>query len=181
MSLRSVCTSVLAIAISLLTGCVTTMPLSKSISQMGNSGLMYGYVVNVKEDSAAAAKEDCDSISSRKHRDMAQMSDEAFRFNMSLCSNLNGYDAVTINLFGQYGNFVKTGVLVPKAEKVQEGDIVRIYQNLSEARMHEWKGIAARASEKQAKNCDWVGSKVLNLGGVECEGWSYKSLPAFKS
>ena len=40
--------------------------------------------------------------------------------------------------------------------------------------------VAAKANERDAKKCDWVGSKILNFGGVECEGWSYKNMPVFQ-
>lgn len=97
-----------------------------------------------------------------------------------VCLSPGSWRIATANIYGEFGQFVKIGLLVPVSAEVAVDDIVVSSVDYSVGSMHRFKRIAAKSKDRKDGRCDWVGSKVLNTGGVECEGWSFKSLPAFR-
>jgi hypothetical protein len=170
-----------------LVGCGhTPMQLNTVAKQWGDAETMVGYVANIREvtDKSTQMEELCEDLRTTPFEKAKNYSRESYDFNLSMCRDLYKYKFVWMHLYGQYGNFVGSWVLVPKSDIVDVDDIAKIsVKEYYSRRMATWIGVVVKAEDKVAKGCDWVGSKILNLGGVVCpsEGWDYRNLPAFKN
>ena len=160
----------------LLSGCALTPYTKEEFDQkIGSKGIYYAYVINTKtlDDELKAGwctAEKMQNVSAESLLWVKQV----------VCPSPAEWRGVVANFYGVDGVFVKTYLVVPVSANVESGDIVRFTRDSSRGMADRFDRIAAKDSEKGTKNCDWVGSKILNLGGVECEGWSYKNMPVFR-
>ena len=168
-----------------LTACGTTpLKLDKAVKEMGERPTMIGYVANIRDtkEKSTQMEELCADWLSTPFEKGNSISRESYAYNQAKCRNLTQYNFVWMHLYGQYGNFVGAWVLVPKTDAVKVDDIAKIDTDNLTRQWNVWRGVVVKAEDKAAKGCDWVGNKILNLGGVVCpsEGWDYRNLPAFK-
>lgn len=161
-------------------GCASPIEAGVAVSDLGDNGLLYAVVNDVKPAKDSGWPEACEFMSKAGRSYYKYMTEEAFAYNQELCKNLSNLNSVGTNVYGKWGRFVKMAVLTPASEPVGVGDVVRFYHSSSTQRWNEYRGTAAKANEKTAKNCDWRGSETWNVGGVVCENFSYTDLPGFK-
>ncbi len=166
---------------STLAGCSTALTVDQEKADLGKLEIYYSYVVGVFPAKEAGLDLVCSQHPSAKEKfPDASPSDLEYARN-SACKDLSAWSVAMTNFYGKYGKFAKKSILIPASAGVEVDDIVKFHLNLDQGVAPRFISIAAKSAEKSTKNCDWVGSKILNIGGVECEGWSYKNLPVFKS
>lgn len=93
------------------------------------------------------------------------------------CSDIANYDAISVAINRDWKAVRLAYMLVPKSAHVEAEDIIVFHSTKTGKDANRFIRIAAKAADKPRLNCDWVGSKILTDGGVECEGWSYKNDP----
>ena len=158
----------------LLSGCFTPMSLARVNKEQGNKGEYYSYTIatgNLPEKIGCKAS---DSIRA------TLTTEDQLWLDKLVCPDPSQWVVVYTNFYGLNGQFVKANIPTPKAANVQPGDIIKFSRDTTIRSGFQFLYIAAKANERDAKKCDWVGSKILNYGGVECEGWSYKNMPVFQ-
>lgn len=163
----------------LLTGCFTPMSVARMNKEQGEKGEYYAFAIATK-DMTEEVQEKLSPCFDLKQYDSLFTASDNLWFEKEVCPNASRWVVVSGNFYGLNGTFIKMSVLAPKSANVESGDIIKFSRDTSVRMANQFLYIAAKASERDAKKCDWVGSKILNFGGVECEGWSYKSMPVFK-
>lgn len=75
-----------------------------------------------------------------------------------------------------YGSVVFLKTLIPRNYQVDTGDIVKIHVPAHENDLPVVSSVGAKRWER-GSTCDWVDGTPSSLrGGVNCKGWSYKSI-----
>lgn len=169
----------------LLGGCASTATKNK-IATIDSSDLVYGKVVRMFEADTSKNRSLCEN-----------WKDDPGSVNV--CSNLKDYEVANAAVFN-HGRFFTSGVLVPKSLKVKEGNFIAFSPKKKGA---SFNYVAAR---EENEKCKWIGPSTDMLNGrtgmaagfvagllivpaiavsandelleagVECEGWSYKSI-----
>ena len=163
----------------LLSGCFTPLSIAQSNKNLGEKGEYYAFAINTEDLSKTADAKDSPCVNIKLFESTTTEADRLW-LQKELCSNPAQWVLVHANFYGLNGRFVKTALWAPKAANIEGGDIVKFSRDTTIRYGSQFLYVAAKANERDAKKCDWVGSKILNYGGVECEGWSYKNMPVFQ-
>ncbi len=157
-------TTILLFATLFVSGCVSLPPISKEASdQLKSVGIGYGVVVGMSPTDIPEVRKMCSD----------GRAVESFRI---YCTNLEDYEVVTVNVAATSAkSFFKNILVIPKAARVSEGDIIKF-------RFEDKGGFLEIASHGERQDCKWTGSARWTMGypgmqgGIECDGWSYKSI-----
>lgn len=149
----------------LVTGCVSLSPTAspESVEQLKRAGEAYAVVRGTELADSADAREACVKGTLRP----------TFQH---YCSDLSNYVVATSTVAATSGkSSLKVLLMIPKIADVKKNDIVKFRFGTE----LEFIGIASRG---EREHCKWVGSSELAIGfpfqegGIECDGWSYKTL-----
>lgn len=149
--------------VSMLTACVSIVPApSDALDELKKVGVGYGIVVG---------KVPADDEDTRR---VCHDGTEVAGFT-KYCGRLSEYEVLTVNVAATSSkSFLKVLLVVPITSQVRNGDIVKFqFGELP---------VLAIASRGETPSCKWSGSSPLSMGfpgqvgGIECDSWSYKSL-----
>lgn len=173
-----------SIIVMMLTGCAFNEK-QRALSAIDTADLVYGKVIKIGEGDTEAIRTICAPL--KPESDSAKV-----------CANLQGYKLAKSAVFNS-GRLFTFGVMVPKAEALKEGDLIEFSPSRRLAGFQ-------RVMPRVAGECEWIGasteliigpfnyskafvSEALMVpqaivmaddnafeGGVECNGWSYKTL-----
>lgn len=147
-----------------LSGCISTPSVSREAEeQLRIVGTGYGVVVGVR----SAFDKDFEKLCNdgKGHKDF-----------LDQCPNLKKLNAVTANVAATSGkSFLKVFLLISNEQDVRVKDIVQF-------KFSDLNGFIRVASRGERADCKWNGNSPLTMGfpgmagGIECDGWSYKSI-----
>ncbi len=170
-----------------LSGCASTAT-KNAVVNVTSSTSVYGLVTSVDTSGYDGFRKECKTI----WKDVIE--------SQSFCARLEEYDIARLHIM-HVGRTIQAGALVPKAEKVRKGNIVEVNPTHGAG---SFKRIAAREESEACRWVG--GPKPENLngrtgialsflagmlivpavvvltnddllsGGVECDGWTYKTL-----
>lgn len=153
-----------AILVIWLPSCVSTPPVSeKAAAELKAIGIGYGVVAKIVPGSDPDTERLCKEGKGRQEF-------------LAICHDLKGYNFVTVNVAATTGkSLLKSGMFIKNTEDVRTKDIIKF-------KFEDLTGFQYIASRGESNGCRWAGNSALSIGfpgksgGIECEGWSYKSL-----
>jgi hypothetical protein len=145
-------------------GCATLAPISReAVEQFHAVGDGYGVVVGIMPADDSETRKIC----------LEGRADPNFQ---QFCGRLDSFNIVTANVAATSGkSFLKFALAVERTVDVQPKDIVKF-------RLADVGGFIKMVSRGERSDCKWTGSSPLAMGipfqagGIECDGWSYKSI-----